>query len=94
MATWYKTNKWDAKIEPVEVVRETNKCVFILTRGGEQRKDKVGEFGIYHPTIDAARAHLIEKREAKVQSLRHQLLDVELQLAELRSAAPPERGEG
>ena len=78
MITKYRTDgKSDGKypralIVPVEVVRETEHCVFLPTEKtkrrplGERKESKLTEFDEYHDSWDLARKSLTEKAERKI----------------------------
>ncbi len=69
----YKTNYIDNSIKKVEVVRETDKCVFIA-RGGLRkviREAKVSMLGSYFDSFQDAKDNLLllsSKRLASVES--------------------------
>ena len=61
-----------ALIVPVEVVRETEHCVFLPTEKtkrrplGERKESKLTEFYEYHDSWDLAHKSLTEKAERKI----------------------------
>lgn len=76
MSTWYRTNRTDEKIEPVEVVKETAHFVTLAPSGfysRERREAKSSEWYSYFPTWKEAHAHLMERTERKVIEARRAL---------------------
>ena len=78
MLTKYKIKgRWpEAKIEEVEVLRETEKCIFVSTNktksnpNGERKELKMTEWYEYYDTWDAAHAALTDKAERQVTNAR------------------------
>ena len=74
MITKYRTDgKYPrALIVPVDVVRETEHCVFLPTEKtkrhplGERKESKLTEFDEYHDSWDLAHKSLTEKAERKI----------------------------
>lgn len=64
----------EAKIEKIEVLRETAKYIFVPTRsGGERRESKMSSFDEYHDTWEAAHSSLTELAERNVANARRAL---------------------
>ena len=69
MTVKYRTSDvWHAKIEEVEVERESDKCVWIS--GRRQAKDGWMQ---YHETWQAAKDYLVRRAERSVQAARSAL---------------------
>jgi hypothetical protein len=74
MITKYRTEVKDprALIVPVDVLRETEHCVFLPAKKtklhplGERRESKLTEFDEYHDSWDLAHKSLTEKAERKI----------------------------
>ncbi len=71
----YKTNYIDDSIEKVEVVRETDKCVFLLrykrNPNSERRESKISGYESYFDSFQDAKDNLLllsSKRLASVES--------------------------
>lgn len=68
-----------AAIVPVDVIRETERCVFVPANGAwhrgktERREAKVSEWHIYHATWEAAHEHLTQKSAGRVADARRSL---------------------
>ena len=70
----YKVTKWGgAKIEEVEVIRETEKCVFFNGYRGEHRAMKVTGYDNWFDTWGEAHAYLMEKAERLARQARVEL---------------------
>ncbi len=88
MITKYRTDgKYPrALIVPVEVVRETEHCVFLPTEKtrrnqlGERKESKLTEFHEYHDSFDLAKKSLTEKAE-------RQILNAQMSLERARAFA-------
>ena len=78
MLTKYKIKgRWpEAKIEEVEVLRETAQCIFVSTNktksnpNGERKELKMTEWSEYYDTWDAAHAALTDKAARQVTNAR------------------------
>lgn len=68
-----------AEIEEVEILRETEQCVFLPTKAtrtnpkGESRELKVTEWHEYHDTWESAHASLTKKAAEQVTNARRRL---------------------
>jgi len=62
-------------IEPVEVVRETDKCVWVKHNGigSERRSNKISDYESWFDTWDEAKAHLVKIAEDDLNRARLQL---------------------
>lgn len=67
--TKYRTSNWDARIEQVEVEKETASCVWIKGR----KRAKATDYHFYFDTFDQAKQKMIEIAQAKVDGLQRQL---------------------
>lgn len=64
---------WDAEIEEVEVVRETEHSVWLRNEWGEYRHPKASKTGIYYDTFEQARDHVHNNLKSTVESARNRL---------------------
>jgi hypothetical protein len=68
---WYRTSKFDYKINPVEVVKSTETSVWILDeyfkKGNIDRKARFSEYNNYWETFELAKEHLITRAERKIR---------------------------
>ncbi len=70
----YKTMDYGRpEIDQVDVVKETDSCVFIIIDGKERRVAKLSDYVSYHDTWDAAHTHLLGRAEAKLIGARRTL---------------------
>lgn len=73
MIKW-KTSRYGTEIKPVEIVRETDKCVFIQRRmGGEYRESKDSRYIIYHDTWEDAKSRLTSYADGEVEAAKRSL---------------------
>lgn len=88
--------KWiRAKIEEVEVSRETEKCVFIAGkdvrgRPADHRENKVSEYYEFHETWEAAHTRLMEIANANVLSARRRLEEANSTLGNIKGMKCPQ----
>lgn len=68
MATWYKAQSYGLKVEPVEVVKETERTVTVLERGRERRTNKVSQLERYFSTEAEVGAYLIQREQAVLKT--------------------------
>ena len=97
MEIWYRTGGYGKDlIEPVNVVKATEKTVTILRPAGWNGKPKEDRSAInssYHNhfrTWDEAQAYLIAKSQGRIESLRRQLEVEKSHLGNIRSLKKPE----
>ena len=78
-------------IELVEVVKSTEKTVTIVDgRNGRERRSAIkSEYGSYFRTWEEAHAHLLERAESKVVSIRSQLESANGYLGNIRGLKRP-----
>ncbi len=64
----YKANSSFNEIEEVEVVRETEKCVYVQRglQGGERRESKLSSYDNYFSSWDEAHEFLLEQAQRTV----------------------------
>ena len=86
----YKTGStnWgvEAKIEEVEVDRETESSVWV----NGNRLQKSTEYHTYHDTWDAAHSYLLERAKNKVEYARRQLEEHKSRLGNIKGMKKPE----
>lgn len=83
------------KITAVEVLRETDKCVYLLYKGfmsgSKERKFlKETDFQAFFDTFEEARDWIVEKRKRQVERLESQLSDAQAKLSNALSLKPEE----
>ena len=66
----YKAVSYLWKIEPIEIMKETEKTIFLI---GGLKERKVSEWGSWHDTWEDARQFLLKEAEKNAESLRLQL---------------------
>ena len=80
MATWYKVRHYTGKIEPLEVIKETDKFVSYSDTffGGRIRREaKDGTSESVHPTFQAAKLELIARLSQKLMYAREEVARLE-----------------
>lgn len=80
------------RIDKVEILRETDKCVFLYNkfrRGGVERAAKVTEFHAYHDTWEEAKAYLLDIAEAAVEKAEMRLNNRKRVLESVLALQPP-----
>jgi len=85
------TGRWGvaAKIEVVEIERETESSVWV--RGN--RLGKITESHVYHDSWAAAHSYLLEKAKGKVEYARRQLEEHKSYLGNVKGMKNPESAE-
>lgn len=98
MSTWYMTRRYSTQIEPIEVVRETQKQVIYLRRqfslSGpdrfiETRTPKDGVFEKFFPTWEEAHQYLLKHFEERVISARLRLEQANGDLGNVKGLKAP-----
>ena len=91
----YKTSYNATGIERVEVLRETEACVYLPTAGwsknkaGERREAKASDYAQYHSTWSDAHNYLIRRAESAVKSARRNLEIANGTLGNVNGMKPP-----
>jgi hypothetical protein len=88
----YRTSSYGSDIEIVEVLRETELCVFLpptRRRKTEERAAKVSEWHRYHDSWEAAHDHLLDRATQKVLSMRQGLALAESKLSDITRMTKP-----
>ena len=82
---WY--NIYWNDIRPVEVERETEKCVYLkcFDKGRSLKQNKISNYESYFPTREEAKAYLIQKAQDEVDRHRKWLLKHEETLAKVKA---------
>lgn len=84
--------KWQ-KIEPIEVLRTTEKQVrYLDERGNEQREAKETDWYTWHETWEAAHARIVADAQKKVDTLRRQLERANGELGNAKGMKPANTG--
>lgn len=90
--TKYKTG-YSRAIEAVEVIRETEQSVVVLSSWGskkERMERKVNDYHRYHDTWGAAHAFLLERARNKVAYAQDELERAARALAEIEAMKEPD----
>ena len=71
----YKTVRYKAAIEKVEIIRESKQCVWIYWGNGlkEYRQNKLSSYEIYHDSWQLAYDYLLDRSERDVRSAKDRL---------------------
>ena len=90
METWYRIRKYREDIQPVTVVKATEKQVvtlepFLNNGFREVRQAKFSEYESYFPTWDKAYAAIRERLQRKIAYCRKEISDAELALKNLEA---------
>lgn len=98
--TWFKTESWSIKLEPVCVVKETEKTVTVrskaFTIGGgpekfnERRQDKRSSSDNFFAEWEGAHAYLLERSERRLESVRRQLALAQSEFGNVKGMKKPE----
>ena len=93
--TWYRTRRYHSAIEPVEVVKATSKTVVVnewafAGQRNERKSNITSDYSQHFRTWEEARAHLIERAEDRVKSLRLQLEQANGHLGNVKGLKKPE----
>ncbi|MEA3225069.1 MAG: hypothetical protein U9Q07_03900 [Planctomycetota bacterium] len=94
MIKWKASSHWRFEIERVEVVRETDKCVFVAStyrhdKSGERRHAKVSQDEQYFDTWTEAKDHLLEKAREDVERAHARLVEKQDTLQSVESLVKP-----
>ncbi len=85
----YKTSKWDETIEEVEIVKESESCIWVNTeRFGKPRLDrhlKDSAYCIYHDTWEKAYNYLLGRSKDKILAAKNRLKMAEQALVEAQA---------
>ena len=73
-----ESSHWNIKIERIECTRETDKCIWYVARGWdnkphERNDNKSSQFVMYHDTWEDAKDYLIAETAEQVASARRAL---------------------
>ena len=89
----YQTGGWQGTglIQEIEVLRETDKCVYVADRFGKERRQmKESRYEQIHETWEAAHQFLMEGQQEKVDRLRRQLEVANSTLGNIKGLKKPE----
>ncbi len=86
----YQIGMYGDDITEVDVIRETDKCVFVRTSGGQERRERK-DAGYYRKfdSWEQARDVLIERTQRRLKSLQDQVHAESDRLAELAARKKP-----
>lgn len=92
MSTWYKIGRWEPKIEPVEVVKHTEKTVTLAKTKywRERRADRQGMREQYYPTWQEAHTALLRRAVGELDSARRGLHQAEDFYGNVKGMKQPE----
>lgn len=79
------------KIEAIEVLRETDKQVFLLVDAKERREHKVCDWYAWHDTWEDAHDFLIAEAEKTVNSLRLRIEQAKGTLGQIKGMKPSDK---
>lgn len=92
MITKYLTSSYRNEITTVQIVRETEKCVFIPRSGpigGERRESKRSEFYSYFSTWEKAHEYLLNRATTKLKYAIKRKVEAEDELRQMQQMQPP-----
>lgn len=93
MTIWWKTDKYDIDITPVEVIKETpQKLRYVSEWMGHKREDTAAKFSEYHnfyPTFEEARTALIERSKRQIQNAEETIKTCSAEIAKLSALTDP-----
>lgn len=86
---WYKVTTYSLEIEPVEVVKFTDKTVTTLYKGRyseafERRYSRSSEWGKFFPTREEAVAYVRDRLLRRIENAKHELENATTKLANLK----------
>ena len=91
METWYKTGGYRNRIEPTEVVKETDKFLTVVEtridfgghhRSSKSRTAKHSNYNNYFPTYREAYEFILNKKEGEIIGLKARLKSCESDLVD------------
>lgn len=89
----YRTERYSSKVEKVEVIKETAKCVWAkhgwFGRTETRKELKVTSCTRWFHTFDEAKAWKLGRLESSISSLRGQLVKTESAFKELKATEEP-----
>ena len=86
----YKINRWDVGIDKVEIVRETDKSVWLKDRFGKARREtKTSYYCVYCDTWKEAYAKLLDRAESSIDSKKSSLEYAKQKLKEVLALEEP-----
>ena len=86
---WYQTSKYKPTITPVTVERHTQSSVWI----GGRRHAQVSEWHRVFPTWEAAKAHLMDRAEQRLENARRALQAAQSEYGNIKGMRPPSSAE-
>ena len=83
--TYYKTGSYGILITTVNVVRETDKCVYVINKfnNKEERCFKSATYENYFASYDEAKCFLQTKKQIKIKQIESSLERQKLELNEI-----------
>ena len=82
---WYRCGSWGDDIREVEVVRETEKCLFYMVNGKERRINKSGYYETYFKTREEAVNSVRSRLGVTVLNAKNRLKSAEEELEKFNS---------
>ena len=86
----YKVSKYTLDIQPIDVVKETDKSVFIQQGRNLNRQAKETTYDQWFTTWEDAHNFLVKRTESKIEYLKGRLEDTEDNLTEILNMDKPE----
>ena len=87
----YRIGKFGIEIERHEVIRETDKCVFLPGLGGRERKEnKESEYGKWFDTWAEAYSHLLSRVDKNYDRAGRNLVACRSELETVKAMVNPE----
>jgi protein subunit release factor A len=82
---YYKTGSYGALIKELDIIKETEKCVYIKNEYSEkeERYNKIGTYSNYFKTYLEAKEFLENKKKLEIKSLECQLKSKKIELEEI-----------
>lgn len=99
--TWFKTNRWDLEIQPVEVVKVSEKSVTVREEKWhigsanhpkeyvDRRRSKWSDYDKFFPSWEEAHTHLLRRAEHRLESARRELAAAQGHYGNVKGMKPP-----
>jgi hypothetical protein len=91
MSTWYRVNRWQNTILPVEVVKETPSFVTIINKSYFQQEQRVAKGGEFFLTFAEARENLMKYWAQQAANHKQQVDAANRQWGKLYSQEGPDK---
>ena len=85
-----KYRTWSKDIDAVDVIRETEKFVYLRGWNGREQRQQKRAVGLnWHDSWEAAHAFIVAKEEKEIESLRSRLERAKGKLGQIKGMKPP-----